>query len=71
MTATGKTTQELLAIRCTRGFTAEEKRELRGTWPKTAAQDSAYEAELVRRLDAGEPLSRDDRRWAKRLKRTA
>jgi hypothetical protein len=67
--ATEKGTAELLNIRNTRGFTVEEKAELRGNWPRTSAQDTAYESELVRRLDAGEPLSKADMKTARRIKR--
>lgn len=48
-----------------------EQRALREAWlPRREDPQPAYEAELIRRLQAGLPLSREDRRRAKRyLKR--
>jgi hypothetical protein len=65
-----KTTAEWLAIKASRQFTDEERRQLFGDVDRDQRAISAdYEADLVRRLDAGLPLSKDAAKRARRLKR--
>lgn len=64
------TDAERLQIRKVREFTPEEKAHQFGdaNHSSIAARDNRAE-ELVRRLDAGEPLSKADRKEARRIKR--
>jgi hypothetical protein len=64
-----KTTAEWQAIKRQRPFTREERQTLFGD-PSLNRNDE-HENELVRRLDAGLPLSKGDTIRARRIKRNA
>jgi|GEM_PF-6269601 len=57
------------AVRAGRKLTTEERRIRFGGAPHPRARQDAYEAEILRRFDAGEPMTRADKREARRIKR--
>ncbi len=66
-----KTTAELIAIKRQREFTTDERAVLFGD-PSASTERAMRnrDDELVRRLDAGEPLTAADRKDARRIKRS-
>lgn len=64
------TTSELQAIRRTREFTYQERAVLHGdTSAEYQSRGDSYNSELVRRLDAGEYLTKADAKRARAIKR--